>query len=149
RLDADVPLRAEPHPLASRLAWDLRARARRDLDILVRAPRAGHGARPLRDGHRRSDAYPLLPGRRSRGGPARGLLRRGPRGLAAHAASPRRLRGIARPQPDLAPPDEGDRPALGGGRPRTGAVRPDAARVGRRLGPPPQRALPRLRPGRL
>ena len=35
-----LPLRAEPHPLAPRLARHVGARARRDLDVLVRVPRA-------------------------------------------------------------------------------------------------------------
>ena len=44
---------------------------------------------------------------------------------------------------------EGHRAALGRRRDRARAVRPGAARVGRRLGHPPQRAVPRLPPGRL
>ena len=50
RLDADAPLRAEPDPLAPRLARNLGARAGGDLDVLVLLPRAGRDPRPLRDG---------------------------------------------------------------------------------------------------
>ncbi len=39
-VDAHAPLRAEPHPLAPRLARYVGARAGRDLDVLVRVPRA-------------------------------------------------------------------------------------------------------------
>ena len=148
-LDADVPLGAEPHPLAPRVARHVRARARRDLDVLVRVPRAGHGARPVRDGHRRAHAHPLLPGRRPGRGHPRGLLRPGARLRAAHAACGRRLRGPPQQQQDLARADEGDRAALRRGRARPRAVGPDAPRVGRRLGPPEEHALPLLRPGRL
>ena len=67
-VDADAARRAEPDPLASRLARHVRARARSDLDVLVLLPRARPDARPLRDGHRRADAHALLPGRRARRG---------------------------------------------------------------------------------
>ena len=75
-LDADAALRADPDPLASRLARDLRARARRDLDLLGRVPPARPDPRPLRDGRRHAHAHALLPGRRSRRGHPSGLLRR-------------------------------------------------------------------------
>ena len=47
--------------------------------------------------------------------------------------------GAARPQQDLARADEGHRPPLRRRRARARAVGPDAARLGRRLGPPPGR----------
>ena len=47
-----LPLRAEPHPLAPRLARHVGARARGDLDVLVLLPRARADPRPVRDGLR-------------------------------------------------------------------------------------------------
>ena len=82
-LDADGARRADPDPLAPRLARHLRARDRRDLDVLVLLPRARPDPRPLRDGHRRADAHPLLPGRRARRGHPARLLRRGARASAS------------------------------------------------------------------
>ena len=52
-VDAHAALRAEPHPLAPRLARHVGARAGRDLDVLVLLPRARADPRPLRDGLRR------------------------------------------------------------------------------------------------
>ena len=49
-LDADVPRRAEPDPLAPGLARHRRARAGGDLDVLVLLPRARPDPRPVRDG---------------------------------------------------------------------------------------------------
>ncbi len=75
-VDANAPLRAEPDPLAPRLARHVRARARRDLDVLVRVPRARADPRPVRARHRLPHAHALLPGRRARRGhPARLLSR--------------------------------------------------------------------------
>ena len=51
----------------------------------------------------------------------------------------------ARPQRDLARAHEGRRPALRRGRDRARADRPEPARVGRRLGPAPRPAVPRVR----
>ena len=69
---AHDPPRAQPAPLAPVLARDHRARPRRDLDALVRAARARHDHRPVRDVDRPADAHPLLPGRRRlRGHPGR------------------------------------------------------------------------------
>ena len=48
-----LPLRAEPHPLAPRLARHGGARAGGDLDVLVLLPRARPDPRPVRDGLRR------------------------------------------------------------------------------------------------
>ena len=71
-----LPLRAEPDPLAPRLARHRRARAGCDLDVLVLLPRARAGPRPLRAGRGRADAHAVLPGRRARRGhPARVLPR--------------------------------------------------------------------------
>ena len=72
QVPADAPHGAEPDPLAPGLARHLRARPRRDLDVLVLLPRA----RPILDlfemSDRAADAHPLLPGRRRlRGHPAR------------------------------------------------------------------------------
>ena len=61
----------------------------------------------------------------------------------------RRLRDAAHAQQDLARAHRGARPALGRRRDRARAVGPGAARVRRRLGPAPRRAVPRLPPGRL
>ena len=120
------------------LARDVRARARRDLDVLVRVPRTGHGAGPVRDGH----------GARMHTATSRPAA--SPRTLegfyAQAATSPRhmprggeRLRGDARPQQNLAGADEGHRARS----PRTmrsrSGSRADAAGLRRRLGPLQQR----------
>ena len=69
---AHDPPRAQPVALAPVLARDHGARPRRDLDALVRAARARHDPRPVRDVDRPADAHPLLPGRRRlRGHPGR------------------------------------------------------------------------------
>ena len=73
-VDADAALRAEPDPLAPRLARDVGARAGGDLDVLVLLPRARADPRPVRARHRGADAHPLLPGRRARRGHPAGLL---------------------------------------------------------------------------
>ena len=67
--------------------------------------------------------------------------------LRHDARARRRVRGAPRPAGDLPRADEGHRAPLGRGRDRAGAVRPGAARVRRRLGHSPQRAVPRLRRG--
>ena len=86
-VDAHLPVRAEPDPLAPRLARHGRARAGRDLDVLVLLPRARADPRPLRDGLRDAHAHALLPGRRARRGhPARVL----PRGAASSPTGCRR-----------------------------------------------------------
>ena len=74
------PLRAEPDPLAPRVARDLGARPRRDLDLLVLLPRARQGARPVRVLVRPAHAHPLHPGRRRVRGHPRRL---GPQGARA------------------------------------------------------------------
>ena len=117
-------LRAEPDPLAPRLARHLRARARRDLDVLVRVPRAGPDPRPVRDGHRRPHAHALLPGRRARRGHPAGLLPRGAQVLRVDAEGDRRLRGRARPERDLARAHARARRPLRGGRGRARPVGP-------------------------
>ena len=148
-VDAHVPQRAEPHPLAPRLARHERAGARRHLDVLVRVPRARADPRPVRARHRVPHAHAVLPGRRpGRGHPAR-LLSRGAEVLRLDAARDRRLRDAAVAKRDLARAHRGARPAVCGGRDRPRAVRACAARLGRRLGPAQERAVPRLPPGRL
>ena len=95
-LDAHAARRAQPRPLAPRLARHLGARAGGDLAVLVHVPRARPGARPLRDGRRDAHAHAVLPGRRpGRGHPAR-LLRRVPEVLRDHARRRRRVRAAAR-----------------------------------------------------
>ena len=100
--------RAEPDPLAPRLARHLRARARRDLDVLVLLPRARPDPRPLRarrPGTRMHTRYFQV------GGLAEDI----PRGFydecrkfcELDAEGGRRVRGAPRPQPDLARADEG------------------------------------------
>ena len=78
-----------------------------------------------------------------------GLLRAGARLLRPDAEGGRRVRDDPEPEPDLARADEGRRPALGRGRDRARADRPEPPRVRGRLGPAPARAVPRLRGGRL
>ena len=64
-------------------------------------------------------------------------------------ARDRAVRGARRPEPDLARAHARHRPPERRGRARARAVRPGAARVGRRLGRAARRAVPRVRPGRL
>ena len=96
-----------------------------------------------------TDAHPLLPGRRAR----RGHPARASSPSAASSSSGCRTRSTttraARPERDLARADEGHRRPLGRGRDRARPDRPEPARLGRRLGSPPRRAVPPLRPGRL
>ena len=101
----DLP-RAQPDPLAPRLARDDGARPRRDLDALVLLPRARPDPRPVRDGDRAADAHPLLPGRRrDRGHPAR-LRGEVPRLRRGNAGPGRPVRGAARPQRGLPAADQ-------------------------------------------
>ena len=141
--------RAQPHPLAPRLARHLGARARGDLAVLVLLRRPRRDPRPLRDGRRDADAHALRPGRRHRRGPAAGLHGRGAEVLRVDAEVGRRVRGDPRPQRDLARAHEGRRAALGRRRARARAVRADAALDRRRLGPAARHAVPRLRRGRV
>ena len=149
-VDAHAPVRAEPHPLASRVARHVGARARGDLDVLVLLPRARADPRPVRARRRPAHAHALLPGRR-----------RSPR-TSRRASSPRRASSssgcrtrstttstlLDRNQIWLERTD-GHRAALRRRRDRARPVRAGAARIRRRLGPPPRPAVPRLRPGRL
>ena len=125
---------------ASRLARDVRARARSDFAVLVLLRRPRPDPRPLRDGGRNADAHPLRPGRRHRRGSAARLHERGAEVLRADAELGRRVRGDPRPQRDLARADEGRGP-LRRRRARARAVGADAALDRRRLGPP---AMPYL-----
>ena len=139
-------LLAELNRIHSHLVWlgTSGARARGDLDVLVLLPRARPDPRPLRDGDRVPHAHALFPGRRARRGHPGRLLPRVPQVRRLDAAGARRLPRAARPQPDLARADEGDRAPVRGGRGRDGPVGPGAARVGRRLGQP--QALSRTSP---
>ena len=148
-LGTDGAGRAEPHPLASRLARDVGARARGDLAVLVLLRRPRPDPRPLRDGRRGADAHALRAGRRHRRGPASRVHGRGAEVLRVDAEVGRRVRGDPRPQRDLARADEGSRAALRRRRHRTRAVGPDAPGVGRGLGPAQGDAVPRLRRGRV
>ena len=122
----------------------------RDLDALVRVPRARHDPRPVRDVDRPADAHPLLPGRRRlRGHPGR-LRAQAARLLRGDADPDRPVRGAARPQRDLPPADQGRRH-----RARASACSSSAS-PGRCCAPPGEpwdlrkaRALPRLRRRRL
>ena len=149
-VDADAALRAEPDPLAPRLARHVRARARRDLDVLVLLPRARADPRPVRARHRlractRATSRPAGSPRTSRAASI-------PSAASSSSWMPRavddyerlvdqnqiwleRTRGIGLLSAE-------DAIALG----QSG---PGAARVGRRLGPAARRAVPRVRPGRL
>ena len=149
-LDADVPRRAQPDPLAPRLARHVGARDRRDLDVLVRVPRAGHDARPVRDGHRRPHAHALLPGRRARRGHPGGLLRAGAR-LRARTCRGRSTttRALLDRNKIWLERTKGIGLLSADGRARARPVGPDAARLRRRLGPAQGDAVPRLRRGRL
>ena len=98
---AGDPPGAEPDPLAPGLARDLRARPRRDVDVLLLLPRPRPGPRPVRDVDRAADAHPLLPGRRRlRGHPGR-LRAQGARVLRRDALADRPVRGDPEPQRDL------------------------------------------------
>ena len=94
-VDAHAPLRAEPHPLAPRLARHVGARAGCDLDVLVRVPRARADPRPVRARDRVPHAHAVLPGRRARRGHPARLLSRGAQVLRMDAARGRRLRDAA------------------------------------------------------
>ena len=100
-----LPLRAEPDPLAPRLARHGGARARARSRCSGTLPRARADPRPVRDGLRRADAHALLPGRRARRGhPARLLSRRrasSSSGCRRRSTSTRR----SRPEQDLARAD--------------------------------------------
>ena len=122
---------------------------RRDLDVLVRVPRARADPRPVRARRGLPHAHPLLPGRRPRRGHPARLLPGGAQVLRLDAASDRRLRDAADAQQDLARAHRRARAALRRRRDRARPVRPGAARVGRRLGRAQGRAVPRLPPGRL
>ena len=133
--------RAEPDPLASRVARDGGARARGDLDVLVLLPRARPHPRSLRAGRRHADAHALLPGRRARRG----------RPAAASGTSARKFvevmpkavddyEALVDRERDLARAHAGDRAAVGRRRDRARAVRAGAARLGRRLGSPRARS---------
>ena len=148
-VDAHRPLRAEPDPQPPRVARHLGPRTRCDLDVLVRVPRAGPDPRPVRAGHRLPHAHPVLPGRRPRRGHPARLLPRGAQVLRVDASRDRRLRDAAHSQQDLARAHRGARAPVGRRRDRAGPVGPGAARVGGRLGPPQDTAVPRLPPGRL
>ena len=158
-LELEVPPKAtwmrtllcELNRIHSHLVWlgTTRAGAGCDLDVLVRVPRARADPRPVRARDRVSHAHAVLPGRRARRGHPARLLSRGAQVLRLDAASGRRLRDAAHPQQDLARAHGGARAALGGGRDRARPVRPGAARLRRRLGPAEERAVPRLRHGRL
>ena len=124
-----LPLRAEPHPLAPRLARHVGARAGCDLDVLVRVPRARADPRPLRARRRLPHAHALLPGRRARRGHPARLLSRGAQVLRLDAEGDRRLRDAADAQQDLARAHRGARPALGRRRDRARPVGPGAARA--------------------
>ena len=148
-VDAHAPLRAEPDPLAPRVARDVRPRAGCDLDVLVLLPRARADPRSLRARRGLPDAHALLPGRRPGGGHPARLLPRVPQVRRADAVRGGRVRAARRPEPDLARADAGRRPAQRRRRDRARPVGPGPARVGGRLGPPARRAVPRLRQGRL
>ena len=128
-LDADAARRAEPHPLAPRLARNVRARAGRDLPLLVRVPRARPRARPLRARGRRTNAHAVLPGRRPRRGHPARLLPAVPRVLRGDAEGGRRVRVDAHREPDLAGADEGRRAPLRRGRDRARPVGPGGPRL--------------------
>ena len=84
------------HPLAPDLARDGRARAGRDLAVLVLLPRARPDPRPVRDGLRDAHAHALLPGRRARRGHSARLLPGVPQVRRVDAEGDRRVRGDAR-----------------------------------------------------
>src|SRR5207302_9885088 len=101
-VDAHAPERAEPAPLAPRLARHLGARAGGDLDVLVRVSRAGADPRPVRARYGVPHAHALLPGGRARRGRAARLLPRVPEVRRVDAEGDRRLRGAPLPKRDLA-----------------------------------------------
>ena len=132
---AGDPLRAEPDPLASRLARHVGARPRRDLDLLVLLPRARQGARPVRVLLRAADAHALLPGRRRVRGHPRRLGPQDARVRRRHGAARRAVRGAARPQRDLPPAHQGHRHRRRRAAARAGRHRTAAARRRQPVGP--------------
>ena len=148
-LDAHAAARAEPDPFASRVARHLGARAGRDLDVLVRVPRARADPRSLRARRGLPNAHAVLPGRRPGRGHSARFLPGGAQILRLDAEGDRRLRDAPDAQQDLARAHRGTRPPVGRRRNRAGPIRPGAARVRCRLGCAQGGAVPRLPSGRL
>ena len=150
QVPASHPHGAEPDPLAPRLARDLGARPRRDVDVLLLLPRARQDPRPVRDVDRPAHAHPLLPGRRRlRGHPAR---------LRAQACAPSATRcrrgSTSTRRSSTRTRSSCSRTRNVGVVPRQrllelGRDRAAAARRRRALGPAQGRPLPRLRGVRL
>ena len=110
-LDLEVPAKAtwmrmllcELNRIHSHLVWlgTSSPRARRDLDVLVRVPRARDDPRPLRARHRLPHAHAVLPDRRAGRGHPAGLLSRVPQVRRLDAQGARRLRRAAQQERDL------------------------------------------------
>ena len=131
-----LPLRAEPDPLAPRLARHRRARAGRDLDVLVLLPRARADPRPVRAGLRargctRATSRPAGSPRTSRAGfypEARKFVDWMPNAVDEYEALVDRNKIWLERTQGLGLLSAEDAIALG-------PVGPGAARLGRRLGP--------------
>ena len=144
------PPGAQPDRQPPVLARHLDPRPRRDVDGLLRDPRARPGARPVRDVGRPAPAHALLPGRRRA---SRTSRRAGSDKVRAFLArlprADRPVRGDPRQERDLPAAHEGRRGRAARGAARAVGDRPAAARDRRPVGPAQGRSLLGLRPLRL
>ena len=129
------PPRAQPDHEPPRVARDERAGPRRDLDVLVRLPRARDDPRPLRVLLGPAHAHALHPGRRRHRGPARRLGREVPRVLPRHARARRPVLRPARQERDRPAAPAPRLPAARGRAARPRRHRPAAARRRQPVGP--------------
>ena len=137
------------HPLAPRLARHVGARARRDLDVLVRVPRAREDRSTCSSSSAAPHAHALLPGRRARRGHPRGVLPAGARVLQGRC---RRRSTTTRRSSTRTRSGSSGRRASGCSRPRTRSRSGSRARCSARpasTGTSARTAVPRLRRGRL
>ena len=122
---------------------------RRDDRAALRHARARDDHGPHGDDHRRAHAHLVLPGRRRARGPDRRAHRQDPGVLRDLPEPDPRLRAAARQEPGVPEAHARHRRDHARGRHRPRPQRPEPARLGRRLGYPPRRALRDLRPAGL